>query len=121
MAAFFANQNSVDYPEISADVDVIGHIKLLEYSRLANVEKFIYASSGCAIYGSYGKLPLEENFISMHLTTPYQINKMTDEMYNNYYYHNYNLPIINCRFLIHMVRRFLVNIEMLFQILFIGQ
>ena len=34
LAAFFANQNSVDYPEISADVDIIGHIKLLEYSRL---------------------------------------------------------------------------------------
>ena len=98
LAAFFANQNSVDYPEISADVDVIGHIRLLEYSRLADIEKFIYASSGCAIYGSYGKLPLEEDFISMHLTTPYQINKMTGEMYNNYYYHNYNLPIINCRF-----------------------
>ncbi len=98
LAAFFANQNSVDYPEISADVDVIGHIKLLEYSRLANVDRFIYASSGCAIYGSYGKLPLEEDFISMHLTTPYQINKMTGEMYNNYYYHNYGLPIVNCRF-----------------------
>lgn len=98
LAAFFANQNSVDYPEISADVDVLGHVRLLEYSRLADVEKFVYASSGCAIYGSYGKLPLEEDFISMHLTTPYQINKMTGEMYNNYYYHNYNLPIINCRF-----------------------
>ena len=98
LAAFFANQNSVDFPEISADVDVLGHIRLLEYSRLANVEKFIYASSGCAIYGSYGKLPLEEDFISMHLTTPYQINKMTGEMYNNYYFHNYSLPIINCRF-----------------------
>ena len=98
LAAFFANQNSVDFPEVSADVDVLGHIRLLEYSRLANVEKFVYASSGCAIYGSYGKLPLEEDFISMHLTTPYQINKMTGEMYNNYYYHNYNLPIINCRF-----------------------
>ena len=83
LAAFFANQNSVDYPEISADVDVIGHIKLLEYSRLANIDKFIYASSGCAIYGSYGKLPLEEDFISMHLTTPYQINKMTGEMSQN--------------------------------------
>ncbi len=98
LAAFFANQNSVDYPEISADVDIIGHIKLLEYSRLANVEKFIYASSGCAIYGSYGKLPLKEDFISMHLTTPYQINKMAGEMYNNYYFHNYGTPIVNCRF-----------------------
>lgn len=87
LAAFFANQNSVDYPETSAEVDIMGLIKLLEYSRLGKVEKFIYASSGCAIYGSYPKLPLKEDFISMHLTTPYQINKMTGEMYCNFYLH----------------------------------
>ncbi len=98
LAAFFANQNSVDYPEISAEVDIIGLIKLLEYSRLARVEKFVYASSGCAIYGSYPKLPLKEDFISMHLTTPYQINKMTGEMYCNFYAHHYDMQTVNCRF-----------------------
>ena len=98
LAAFFANQNSVDYPEISAEVDIIGLIKLLEYSRLARVEKFVYASSGCAIYGSYPQLPLKEDFISMHLTTPYQINKMTGEMYCNFYAHHYEMQTVNCRF-----------------------
>ena len=98
LAAFFANQNSVDYPEVSAEVDIIGQIKLLEYSRLAKVEKFIYASSGCAIYGSFPKLPLSEDFISMHLTTPYQINKMTGEMYCNFYAHHYDMNVVNCRF-----------------------
>jgi nucleoside-diphosphate-sugar epimerase len=98
LAAFFANQNSVDYPETSAEVDVIGLIKLLEYSSIAKIDKFIYASSGCAIYGSYPQLPLREEFISMHLTTPYQINKMTGEMYCNFYHHHYGLPIVNCRF-----------------------
>ncbi len=98
LAAFFANQNSVDYPEISAEVDVIGQIKLLEYARLAKIDRFVYASSGCAIYGSYPKLPLKEDFISMHLTTPYQINKMTGEMYCNFYHHHYDLPTVNCRF-----------------------
>jgi UDP-glucose 4-epimerase len=98
LAAFFANQNSIDYPEISADVDILGQIRLLEYSRLANVSRFVYASSGCAIYGSYPQLPLREDFISMHLTTPYQINKMTGEMYCNFYHHHYELPIVNCRF-----------------------
>ncbi|GAB6282662.1 MAG: NAD-dependent epimerase/dehydratase family protein [Ignavibacterium sp.] len=98
LAAFFANQNSIDYPEVSADIDILGLIKLLEYARLANIEKFIYASSGCAIYGSYGKMPLKEDFISMHLTSPYQINKMTGEMYCNYYGHQYNMNITNCRF-----------------------
>jgi len=98
LAAFFANQNSIDYPEVSADVDILGQIRLLEYSRLAKVEKLVYASSGCAIYGSYPQLPLKEDFISMHLTTPYQINKMTGEMYCNFYHHHYDLPIVNCRF-----------------------
>ena len=98
LAAFFANQNSVDFPENSASVDVIGQIKLLEYSTLTKVERFVYASSGCAIYGSYPKLPLKEDFISMHLTTPYQINKMTGEMYCNFYHHHYDLKTVNCRF-----------------------
>ena len=98
LAAFFANQNSVDYPENSADVDIKGMIKLLDLSQFTNVEKFVYASSGCAIYGSYGKLPLKEDFISMHLTTPYQINKMAGEMYSNFYFHHYGLKTVNCRF-----------------------
>ncbi len=98
LAAFFANQNSVDYPEVSAEVDVIGITKLLEFSKLTGVERFIYASSGCAIYGSYPQMPLKEDFISMHLTTPYQINKMTGEMYCNYYNHMYGLKTVNCRF-----------------------
>lgn len=98
LAAFFANQNSVDYPIISAEVDVIGIVRLLEYSKLARVEKFVYASSGCAIYGSYPEIPLKEDFISMHLTTPYQINKMTGEMYCNFYNHMYGMRTVNCRF-----------------------
>jgi len=98
LAAFFANQNSVDYPENSADVDINGMIKLLDLSQFTNVERFVYASSGCAIYGSYGEMPLKEDFISMHLTTPYQINKMAGEMYANFYFHHYGLKTVNCRF-----------------------
>ena len=98
LAAFFANQNSVDYPEKSADVDIKGIIKLLDLAQFTEVEKFIYASSGCSIYGSYGKMPLKEDFISMHLTTPYQINKMSGEMYCNFYHHHYGLNTVNCRF-----------------------
>jgi len=98
LAAFFANQNSVDYPELSADVDINGIIKILDLSQFTGVEKFIYASSGCSVYGSYGEMPLKEDFISMHLTTPYQINKMSGEMYCNFYHHHYGLNIVNCRF-----------------------
>ncbi|MEM1574306.1 MAG: NAD-dependent epimerase/dehydratase family protein, partial [Candidatus Methanomethylicaceae archaeon] len=52
LAAFFANQNSVDYPERDLIVNGLGTLKVLEYSNLCRVGKFIYASSGCSIYGS---------------------------------------------------------------------
>ncbi len=98
LAAFFANQNSVDYPEKSADVDINGIIKVLDYSQFTNIDKFVYASSGCAIYGSYGEMPLKEDFTSLHLTTPYQVNKTAGEMYSNFYFHHYGLKTVNCRF-----------------------
>ena len=71
---------------------------LAKWATKNKVKKFIYASSGCAIYGSYGEMPLKEDFISLHLTTPYQINKMTGEMYSNFYFHHYGLKTVNCRF-----------------------
>ena len=98
LAAFFANQNSVDYPEKDMIVSGLGTIKVLEYSVLTNVKKFIYAGSGCAIYGAQAPLPLKEEFISLHLSTPYQISKMTGELYCNFYYHHYGLPVVKTRF-----------------------
>ena len=41
LAAFFANQNSVDYPENSADVDIQGMIKLLDLAQFTEVDRFI--------------------------------------------------------------------------------
>lgn len=98
LAAFFANQNSVDYPERDLMVNGFGTLKVLEYSNLCKVEKFIYASSGCSIYGSQAPLPLKEEFMSMDLSTPYQITKMLGELYCNFFYNYYGLKIVKTRF-----------------------
>lgn len=98
LAAFFANQNSVDYPETDLLVSTLGTVKMLEHSVLTQPERFIYAGSGCAIYGAAAPLPLKEEFMSMHLSTPYQISKMTGELYCNFYWHHYGLPIVKTRF-----------------------
>src|SRR3990167_3983705 len=99
LAAFFANQNSVDYPETDLLVSGLGTIKMLEYAVLTgNIKRFVYAGSGCAIYGAQAPLPLKEEFMSMHLSTPYQISKMAGELYCNFYFHHYNLPIVKTRF-----------------------
>ncbi len=99
LAAFFANQNSVDYPEKDLLVSQLGTVKLLEFCGLRdNLDRFVYAGSGCAIYGAQAPLPLTEEFISMHLTTPYQISKMAGELYCNFYWHHHGLPIVKTRF-----------------------
>ena len=98
LAAHFANQNSVDNPETDLMVNGMGTLKVLEHSHLISVERFIYASSGCGIYGAGSKMPFEEHEVSMKLYTPYQVTKMLGELYTNYYYNLYNLPIVNARF-----------------------
>jgi len=98
LAAFFANQNSLDYPEEDLAVNGMGTLKLLQYSHLASVKRFIYASSGCSIYGSKAPIPLKEDFMSLHLSTPYQITKMLGELYCNFFFHQYELPVVKTRF-----------------------
>lgn len=98
LAAFFANQNSVDHPERDLMVNGMGTLRLLEYSMLTGVERFIYASSGCSIYGSSAPLPLKEEFMSLHLSSPYQITKMLGELYCNFFHNHYGLKVVKPRF-----------------------
>lgn len=98
LAAFFANQNSVDHPERDLMVNGLGTLRLLEYSVFTGVERFVYASSGCSIYGSESPLPLREEFMSMHLSTPYQITKMLGELYCNFFHNHHGLKVVKPRF-----------------------
>jgi UDP-glucose 4-epimerase len=98
LAAHFANQNSVDNPETDQLVNGLGTLKVLEYSNLAGIEKFVFASSGCSVYGSQAPLPLKEDFVSLHLDTPYQITKLLGELYCNFFYNHYRLPVAIARY-----------------------
>jgi len=98
LAAHFANQNSVDNPETDLLVNGLGTLKVLQYSHLVNVKRFVYSSSGCGVYGLDSKIPFEEQDISISLHTPYQVTKLLGELYTNYFYNLYKLPIVNARF-----------------------
>ncbi|MFC2010281.1 NAD-dependent epimerase/dehydratase family protein [Chloroflexota bacterium] len=98
LAAHFANQNSVDHPEPDLMVNGLGTQKVLEQSRLTEVRRFVFASSGCSVYGSRAPLPLKEDFVSLHLDTPYQITKLLGELYCNFYYNYYGLPVAIARY-----------------------
>ncbi|NYB52813.1 MAG: NAD-dependent epimerase/dehydratase family protein [Methanobacteriaceae archaeon] len=98
LAAHFANQNSVDNPELDLMVNGMGILKVLQYAHLVDVERFVYSSSGCGVYGLDSKMPFEEHDISISLHTPYQVTKLLGELYTNYFHNLYGLPIVNARF-----------------------
>jgi nucleoside-diphosphate-sugar epimerase len=98
LAAHFANQNSVDYPETDLLVNTLGTLKTLEYANLVGVERLVFASSGCSVYGNKMPLPLKEDYVSLHLDTPYQINKLVGELYCNYFHDYYKLPVAIARY-----------------------
>jgi len=98
LAAFFANQNSVDYPQRDLVTNGLGTLLIYQYAQMCGTGRVVYASSGCSIYGSAAPLPLKEDFMSMHLTTPYQITKMLGELYANFFYHHHGLPVVKARF-----------------------
>ncbi len=98
LAAHFANQNSVDHPEQDLNVNGGGTLKLLRFSQLTQVDRFVFASSGCSVYGSDAPLPLKEDFVSLHLDTPYQITKLLGELYCNYFHDFYGLHVNIPRF-----------------------
>jgi nucleoside-diphosphate-sugar epimerase len=98
LAAHFANQNSVDNPRLDLMVNGVGILKVLQYAHLIGVERFIYSSSGCGVYGLDSKMPFEEHDISINLHTPYQVTKLLGELYTNYFHNLYDLPIVNARF-----------------------
>src|SRR5690349_10597533 len=98
LAALFANQNSVDHPEQDLLVNGLGTLKMLQFAHLAGVRRFVYASSGCSVYGSTAPLPLREDFVSIDLDTPYQITKLLGELYCNFFFHYYKVPVVRARF-----------------------
>lgn len=98
LAAHFANQNSVDHPEADLDTNGLGTLMLLAHAVSNGVSRFVYASSGCSVYGSEAPLPLVEDYVSLHLDTPYQIHKLLGELYCNYLFNYRKLPVAIARY-----------------------
>jgi len=88
---------SVDKPEFDAQVNVLGSLNLLQNSLRTKVKKFIFASTGGAIYGEVeGDSATEEHPIRPE--APYGITKYTVEHYLRYFALLYKLETRALRF-----------------------
>jgi len=97
LAAHFANQKAVEHPDENMMVNGLGTLKMLQWSNLLKVKRFVYSSAGCSAYGSRAPVPLKEDFVTLYLDTPYQIHKLLGELYCNYFHSFYGLPTVVLR------------------------
>jgi len=83
-------RESMEKPILYAEVNVIGSLNLLELSRKYEITKFIYASTGGAVYGEPEYLPADESH-PINPLDPYGASKHFVEHYLYLYHANYGL------------------------------
>jgi UDP-glucose 4-epimerase len=90
-------RTSVDDPVYDAEINIIGSLNILELCRVHSVNKFIFASTGGAIYGQPELLPADEDTKAMPIS-PYGTSKYAVEKYMNYYNEIYGLGYASLRY-----------------------
>lgn len=88
---------SLENPRSYADTNLIGFFNVLDASRKAGVEHFIYASSS-SVYGLNEKFPLEESDPVDHPVSFYAATKRSNELMAHAYSHLYQMPTTGLRF-----------------------
>lgn len=90
-------RHSVEDPIFDADVNVLGSIRLVELARQHAVERFIYISTGGAVYGEPEYLPCDEGH-PINPICPYGASKHTVEHYLYMYHELYDLDYVILRY-----------------------
>ena len=89
-AAQISVTQSITDPAFDAKINIVGSLNLLELATAYKIEKFIFASTGGALYGEQDYFPADEEHPKQPMS-PYGISKLTVERYLNYYRGNFNI------------------------------
>jgi UDP-glucose 4-epimerase len=83
-------------PNYDAEINVLGTLNLLEASRLLNVRRFVFTSTGGAIYGEAEQLPASEDS-PIRPEAPYGQAKFAAEGYCELYRRLHGLSTVSLR------------------------
>lgn len=84
-------------PVYDAEINVIGTINILEAARAANARRFVFASTGGAIYGETDVLPTPED-AEINSEAPYGHAKYSAEGYGDLWRRLHGLSTVSLRF-----------------------
>ena len=97
LAAQVDVRRSVAEPDHDADVNILGTVRLLENCVRYGVGRFVFASTGGAIYGEQRVFPAPEDHPEYPLS-PYGVSKLAAERYLRFYESAYDLPYVALRY-----------------------
>ena len=102
LATYHGNQSSIHNPLADHENNTLTTLKLYERIKaLKNLKKVVYASAGCTVAEktfSDAHATTENAPVSLYLDSPYQMSKIFGEFYSNYYFKQYQLPVVKARF-----------------------
>jgi len=90
-------RRSVADPAFDASINVLGGLNVLEAARKQGVVKFIFASTGGAIYGEQEYFPADEQH-PLRPLSPYGITKLATEKYLYFYKEVHGLNSVILRY-----------------------
>ncbi len=90
-------RRSVREPDFDAEVNVLGTLRLLENCTKHEVQKFLFASTGGAVYGEQLRFPATEDH-PQYPVSPYGVSKLAGERYLYYYCVQHGLPYVALRY-----------------------
>jgi UDP-glucose 4-epimerase len=102
LATYHGNQSSMHDPLADHENNTLTTLKLLERVKsMRDLRKLVYASAGCTVAQKTfqaAKATQEDDPVSLHLDSPYQISKIIGEFYGNYYFARHGVPFVKARF-----------------------
>ncbi len=97
LAAQMDVRKSVADPKFDAETNILGGVNLLQAAVRQRVGKFIFASTGGAIYGEQDYSPADEKH-PLNPISPYGISKLAFEKYLHFYNIEHGLQYIALRY-----------------------
>ena len=102
LATYHGNQSSIHDPLADHENNTLTTLKLFDRIKsFQKLTKVIYSSAGCTVAEKtfdQATATMEDAPVSLYLDSPYQISKIIGELYANYYFKQYRLPVVKARF-----------------------
>jgi nucleoside-diphosphate-sugar epimerase len=102
LACYHGNQSSIADPMADHDNNTLTSLKLFDRLKdIKNLKKVVYAAAACAVAEKTYDAPTattEDQPVTLYHDSPYSISKIIGELYGNYYFQRYQLPIVKARF-----------------------